>query len=178
MIDTKLARLASAPLLASCMALAPGVALAHVTLQASEAPAGSYHKAVLQVGHGCDGSPTREIRVRVPDGMVSVKPMPKPGWEVTTVQGPLATPHASHGKTVTEGVVEIRWTGGRLPDAHYDEFAFRGKLPAAAGGVLHVPVVQLCETGEHRWIEIPAPGQDPERLKEPAPSLRLTEAKK
>ncbi len=158
--------------LAAMLALT-NTAHAHVTLRAAEAQAGSYHKVVLQVGHGCEGSPTREVRVRVPEGMVSVKPMVKPGWEVAVVEGPLAKPYVSHGKTVTQGVTEIRWTGGSLPDAHYDEFAFRGKLPEEAGKVLHVPVVQICERGEHRWIEIPAPGQPADALREPAPSLRL-----
>ena len=95
-----------------------GAAMAHVTLETAEAPAGSYYKALMRVGHGCDGSPMREMRVKVPDGMVSVKPMPKPGWEVSTVIGKLATPYESHGKTITEGVTEVRWTGGRLLDEH------------------------------------------------------------
>lgn len=160
------------PAALALLALLPGAAYAHVSLQAKEAPAGSYYKAVLQVGHGCEGSPTRDIRVKVPDGMVSVKPMPKPGWQVETVVGPLATPYDNHGTRITEGVTEIRWSGGSLDDAHYDEFAFRGKLPDAPGSVLHFPVVQLCEKGEHRWIEIQDDGQpEPE---EPAPALRLT----
>ncbi len=98
--------------LAAATALAlTGTAIAHVTLETAEAPAGSYYKAVMRVGHGCEGSPMQEMRVKVPDGMVSVKPMPKPGWEVSTVIGKLATPYENHGKTITEGVTEIRWTG-------------------------------------------------------------------
>ncbi|HEV7367804.1 YcnI family protein [Arenibaculum sp.] len=161
--------------LAAAIAAVPGTGAAHVTLQAGEAPAGGYYRAVLQVGHGCEGSPTREIRVRVPDGMVSAKPMPKPGWEVEAVRGPLATPYVSHGRTITEGVTEIRWSGGPLLDEHYDEFVFRARLPETPGAVLHVPVIQTCVQGEHRWIEIPAQGQDPDALAEPAPSLRLTD---
>jgi uncharacterized protein YcnI len=161
--------------LAAAMIAVPATGSAHVTLQTREAPAGSYYRAVLQVGHGCEGTPTREIRVRVPDGMTSVKPMPKPGWTVETVHGPLAMPQAGHGRTTAEGVVEIRWSGGLLLDEHYDEFVFRGRLPETPGAVLHVPVVQICEAGEHRWIEIPGDGQDPDSLAEPAPSLRLTD---
>lgn len=167
-------RLTLAALVAGIVAM-PATGSAHVTLQTREAPAGSYYRAVLQVGHGCEGTPTREVRVRVPDGMVSVKPMPKPGWTVEAVHGPLAAPYVDHGQRITEGVVEIRWSGGPLLDEHYDEFVFRGRLPETPGAVLHVPVVQLCETGEHRWIEIPADGQDPDSLAEPAPSLRLTD---
>jgi uncharacterized protein YcnI len=56
------------------------LAAAHVTLEQGEAPADSYHKAVLQVPHGGNGSPTRRLRVRIPDGVTSVKRQPKTGW--------------------------------------------------------------------------------------------------
>lgn len=163
-----------AALTAALLAM-PVPALAHVGLESSQAPAGSTYKAVLRIGHGCDGSPTREIRVKVPDGMVGVKPMAKAGWEVTTVKGPLAVPYVSHGKAITEGVTEIHWTGGRLPDEQYDEFVFRGQLPDKPGETLYIPVVQLCERGEHRWIDIPAAGRKGDDLKEPAPGVRLTD---
>src|SRR3712207_3482303 len=136
-----------------------GIAPAHVTLEAQEAPAGSIYKAVLQVGHGCEGSPTTAIRVRIPDGVIAVEPMPKPGWELTTRIESYAQPVAYYEQMLTEGVREIAWTGGNLPDAWYDEFVFRVRLPeGAAGSVVHFPVMQECEAGVHRWIEIPEPG--------------------
>ena len=167
-----------AALTAAVALAAPALAHAHVTLETGEAPAASYYKAVARIGHGCNGSPTKEIRIKVPDGMVSVKPMPKPGWEVSTVVGKLATPYESHGKTITEGVTEVRWSGGKLFDEHYDEFVFRGQLPDKPGETLYVPIVQICDQGESRWIEIPAAGQTPADLKEAAPGIRLTDRKK
>ena len=92
-------------------------ALAHVTLETQQAVAGSTYKAVLRVGHGCDGSPTTAIRVRIPEGMIAVKPMPKPGWELTTKEAPYAKPVQYFESTLTSGVAEIAWTGGSLPDA-------------------------------------------------------------
>ena len=171
-------RIRVAALVATATLAMTGAAMAHVTLETAEAPAGSYYKAVMRVGHGCEGSPMREMRVKVPDGMVNVKPMPKPGWEVSTVIGKLATPFESHGKTITEGVTEVRWTGGRLLDEHYDEFVFRGQLPDRTGETLYVPIVQICEKGESRWIEIPAAGQKSDDLKEPAPAIRLIQKAK
>jgi uncharacterized protein YcnI len=47
------------------------------------------------------------------------------------------------------------------------------KLPDSAGKTLYFPVVQECEKGVHRWIEIPADGKTADALKEPAPGLRL-----
>jgi uncharacterized protein YcnI len=157
------------------MLAACGAASAHITLEASEAPAASTYKAVLRVGHGCEGSPTVAIRVRIPDGMIAVKPMPKPGWELTTKVEPYPEPVKYFEDMLTEGVREIAWTGGRLPDEWYDEFVFRGRLPdAEAGTMLWFPVVQECETGVHRWIEIPAEGETADDYEEPAPGLELT----
>ena len=154
-----------------------GPALAHVSLETPEAPAGSTYKAVLRVGHGCDGQATTTIRVQIPDGVIAVKPMPKPGWTLETQIATYAQPATLHGETVTEGVREITWSGGDLPDDWYDEFTFRARLPedGAAGQILYFPVVQMCDGAEIRWIETPAEGQDPDELEEPAPGLILAD---
>lgn len=154
------------------LALTSTTAVAHITLETRSAPADSSYKAVLRVGHGCEGSPTVAVRVRIPEGVVAVKPMPKPGWELTTVVEPFVQPVAYFETTLTEGVREIAWRGGPLPDAWYDEFVFRAKLPnLPEGTVLWFPVVQECEKGVHRWIAIPREGE-PEP-KEPAPGVKL-----
>jgi uncharacterized protein YcnI len=62
-------------------------AVAHVTLEAQEANIGMPYKAVLRVPHGCEGSATVTLRVRIPDGVIAVKPMPKPGWMLSTNNG-------------------------------------------------------------------------------------------
>ena len=150
-------------------------ARAHVSLEVKEAPAGSTYKAVLRVGHGCEGSPTQTLRVRIPEGVIAVKPMPKHGWELTTVVEPYAQPYQYYESTLTEGVKEIVWSGGDLPDDWYDEFVFRGRLPenGSAGTVVYFPVVQECAAGMHRWIEIPEAGKTPDDYEEPAPGVTL-----
>jgi uncharacterized protein YcnI len=148
---------------------------AHVTLEARQAPADSYHKAVLRVPHGCKDSPTVRLRVRIPDGVSGVKPQPKPGWTLQITKVKLATPlDDGHGGKITETVGEVMWSGGSLPDEHYDEFALRVKLPDRPGATLYFPVVQECAQGVHRWIELPAAGKSGDEMKEPAPALRLT----
>ena len=151
-------------------------AAAHVTLESREAPVGASYKAVLRVGHGCEGAATTLIRVKIPDGVIAVKPMPKPGWKVDTTTGKYAKTYSYfHGAKLSEGVTEIAWSGGKLPDAHYDEFVFSGFLASdlEPGRMLYFPVVQECEKGVHRWIEIPAAGKSSEHLAEPAPGLKL-----
>ncbi|MBK5957061.1 hypothetical protein CCR97_02370 [Rhodoplanes elegans] len=158
---------------ASLITSAP--AAAHVTLERSEASAGAGYKAVLRVPHGCDRSATLKVRVTIPEGLIAVKPMPKPGWTLAVAKGPYQKAYDfMHGLTVKEGVREIVWTG-RLADEHYDEFVFSGFVASAVapGTTLAVPVVQECETGTAAWTEVAAPGQDPHALKKPAPLLRI-----
>ena len=161
---------------ALCGALltAPDLAAAHVTLETTKAPADGSYKAVLRVPHGCDGRPTTGLRVRIPEGMIAVKPMPKPGWQLNTVRGRYEHPYDYEGSRLTEGVKEIDWSGGELPDDFYDEFVFVGRLTDfAPGTVLSFPTVQECKGAVQRWIEIPAPGQDPDELEAPAPQLTI-----
>jgi uncharacterized protein YcnI len=158
--------------------LAPA-ALAHSTLEVQEAPIKSTYKGVVRVGHGCDGAATLKVRVRIPEGVIAVKPMPKPGWEVDTVEGPYAKSYDNHGMPVSAGVQEIVWTG-KLLDKHYDEFVFRGSLTDSLqpGTTLYFPIVQECEGGKaDRWIEIPAEGKKANDYKYPAPGIRLLPAR-
>ncbi|WP_432723038.1 YcnI family protein [Jeongeupia wiesaeckerbachi] len=156
------------------LVLLTGAAQAHIVLQQKYAPADSYYKAVFQVGHGCDGAATTAVTVRIPDGVKSAKPSPKPGWKLDIRSGKLKQPYESHGKTITEGVSEIRWSGGSLPDAQFDEFAMQLKLPAEAGK-LYFEVVQQCGKQKIEWTEVPA-GDDAAEPAHPAPVLELAPA--
>lgn len=150
-------------------------ASAHVTIETREAPVGAPYKATFRVPHGCGVSPTVKIRIRIPDGVIAVKPMPKPGWTLETVRGKYDKPYAYfHDATLTEGVREVNWSG-KLPDEYYDEFVLSGFIAGdlAPGTTIYFPVVQECESGVHRWIEIPAEGKTPADYKEPAPGVKL-----
>ena len=158
------------------IALVPAIANAHATLETGEAAANSFYKAVVRIGHGCEGSPTTAIRIQIPEGMIAVKPMPKAGWDLATVKGDYAEAYDYYGTKMTSGVKEVVWSGGSLPDEFYDEFVFRGLLAGfEPGTVVHFPTVQECAEGVHRWIEIPAAGQDPHELDEPAPEVTVIE---
>ncbi|MDB5572304.1 MAG: hypothetical protein JWN93_3487 [Hyphomicrobiales bacterium] len=155
--------------------LPASAAFAHVAFERTEAAPGASYRGVLRVPHGCKGEATHTVRVQLPEEMVAVKPMPKAGWSVSTRIGPYAAPYDDHGRTMLEGVREIVWAAGNLPDAHYDEFVFVGRIApgARAGSVIYAPVVQECASGMEQWVETPAPGQAASALKAPAPSIRL-----
>lgn len=157
---------------ATAIACLAAPAFAHATLEQPEAEAGSYYKAILRVPHGCKGEPTKEVRMTLPDGIYGVKPMPKAGWDLETVEGDYATPYDNHGKIETRGVREVIWRG-ELADGHFDEFVVRGKIGenVADGSVLSFPTVQICDNGTAEWTEIATPGG--EKPKHPAPSVTI-----
>lgn len=149
---------------------------AHITLEQSQALSGKAYKAVLRVGHGCDGDSTVKIRVKIPEGMLSAKPMPKPGWSTEKVHAAYEQSYDLHGKPVKEGVQEIVWSGGSLADDDYDEFVFRATVAkeVPVGTKMYVPVVQECTNGAvERWIEIPAAGKSSDDYESPAPYFEV-----
>ncbi len=161
--------------LAAMVTLAASTALAHVTLETAQAPVGASYKAVLSLSHGCGALPTLRVRVRIPDGFIGVKPMPKAGWNLETVRAPYGKTYEAPHVRLTEGVREITWSGGSLPSDWYDEFVFTGTIAAdlTEGAILYFPTVQECETAKESWIEIPAEEAHAHHLKSPAPGLKL-----
>jgi copper(I)-binding protein/uncharacterized protein YcnI len=157
-------------------ASAAPAALAHVTLERGETAPGSY-KAVLRVPHGCGAQATTGITVTIPEGVHSVKPQPKPGWALATIVRPYQRAYVNHGREVREGVAEISWSDGSLPNEHYDEFVFVGQVDASLAGTgrVYFPVVQTCAGGEARWTEIAGAGGQA-RPASPAPMLRIVTA--
>ena len=152
-------------------------ALAHVSFDNARTTANATYKAVLRIPHGCDGQPTLKVQVRIPEGVIAVKPMPKAGWTLETVKGPYVKAYDLSGKPVAEGVTGITWAGS-LDDGHYDEFVFQARITDIfqPGATVYFPVIQECANGREEWTEIPAAGQDPHSLKSPAPGVTITAA--
>ena len=153
-----------------------GTASAHITLEQPQGLSGKAYKAVLRVGHGCDGKSTVKIHVQVPEGLLSAKPMQKAGWTAEKIKAKYDKSYDLHGKPVGEGVKEIVWSGGNLADDEYDEFIFRAtvakELPL--GTKIYVPVVQECTDGAvERWIQIPAAGKSSDDYETPAPYFEI-----
>jgi uncharacterized protein YcnI len=172
--------LRSLPAALGLLAALAAPAAAHVVLDQSEAPAGTYVRLAFRVGHGCAGAATTAIRVTLPPDLPSARPMPHPGWTLSIGGGAEAADHSGHGAHhgaahhAATSPGEIAWTGGTLADAFYDEFVLFIRTPAEAGRVLAFPVVQECEGGAvSRWVDqAPRPG---ERVANPAPLLRVME---
>jgi len=164
----------SLPLLAIALA---SPASAHITLEQAQAAAGAPYRIVLRVPHGCEGAATIKIDVKLPEGIIAAKPMPKAGWQLEIGKGAYAREYSFyHGMTLKDGAREISWSGGRLPDDYYDEFVISAFVAKELSpGPLYFRVKQTCEKGEADWSQIPAAGESPHALRFPAPALDVTE---
>jgi uncharacterized protein YcnI len=153
-----------------------GASHAHIVLTDQLAMAGSFYKATLRVGHGCGDEPTTAIIVKIPAGFEGAKPQPKFGWSLTIKKEPLSKPFKSHGKTITEDVVGIKWEANNkdfyLPNEQFDEFYFLTRLPTKSGPYW-ISVRQECTKGVNDWAEVPSFGTSTKGLKSPAALLEL-----
>ncbi|MDG4795675.1 YcnI family protein [Micromonospora sp. WMMD1082] len=161
---------------ATTVAVTGSPAAAHVTVSPSVTTAGSYTVLTVGVPHGCDGSATTKVSIKIPEKIVSVTPTVNPNWAVEKVLADLNPPvKDSHGNEVTQRVAEVVYTAKTpLPDDLRDKFELSLKLPDAPGETLVFPAVQTCAQGEAPWVELPAAGQDADELEYPAPSFVLT----
>ena len=135
-----------------------GVASAHIDPDPAEAQAGSRLTVGLTVEHGCAGSPTVQLDMRLPEGVTDAVPEPVDSWagSVDTVDG----------DTI------VTFEGGSLADDVEGTFSVTMTLPPTPDTTIYFPFVQRCEVDEIRWIGIPAePGEE---LDEPAPAMALT----
>jgi uncharacterized protein YcnI len=155
--------------------VAVGVATAHVFPATPQAPAGNSTIIPFVVPHGCEGSATRSVSIRIAAGVTSVKPQPKPGWRLSITRGRLPVAVKDfEGNTVTRGVLAVTWSGGNLPDSQMDTFNILLGMPNSPGKTLYFPTVQRCTRGVTRWIQIPKAGQaEPDS---PAPGVRLVKS--
>jgi uncharacterized protein YcnI len=162
-------------LITAMFAAAP--ASAHVFLESKQAAIGADYKAVFVVPHGCAGSATVKLRVQIPEGVVVADARPVDGWTVDTVKGKYASEYDVKGAKVSEGIKEVAWSGGKLPDKTRQDFVIETYLTDSLkpNTILYFPVVQECEQGVSRWIEIPPEGAaHAHEGKWPAPGVKLT----
>lgn len=138
------------------LAAAPLSASAHVHADATSTAAGSSTVITFSVPHGCEGSPTTEVRIGLPETIPTVTPTVNPNWTVSRTLVPLDPPTEDN----TERTSEVIYTAiTPLPADQRDTFELSLRLPdGEAGDVVEFPVVQVCAEGSVEWIgdEVPS----------------------
>lgn len=102
--------------------ISTGYASAHVVVKPGEALTGTYETFTVSVPNEKD-VPVTALRLVIPNGVESVTPTVKQGWEIQT-------------KKAGDKVTEITWTGGTIDAGLRDEFSFSAQAPAKAGDVV------------------------------------------
>lgn len=138
------------------IALLAGTACAgaHVTLAVPDAKTSSRFVASFRIGHGCSGAATTALRIDIPPGIASARPLALAGWT-------LALEHQG------ERVSAVTWSGGEIPAEAYGEFSLLVKTPDAPATIAF-PVTQSCGKTVEHWS-----GADADH---PAPVLSVSAA--
>ena len=157
------------------LVLGAGPAAAHVTPDKSEVPAGGFTAITLTVGHGCEGSPTTQVVVQVPEGINDVTPGILPGWDIEVATEPLPEPiEDAHGEQITERESQVTFTpqpGNELPDGFRLGYTLGFQAPDTPGEYLFFKTIQVCAEGQTEWIEeYTGEGEEPEH---PSPVVEV-----
>ncbi|MFT4048873.1 MAG: YcnI family protein [Solirubrobacterales bacterium] len=161
-----------ATLTAAALALAPGLAGAHVTVQPSTAPADGFTRIDVRVPNEEADAATTKVVVQFPAGIYWTSYEPVDGWKVTVKTRKLTTPVKVEDDELTSETesVEFTATGDGIEPGQFQDFGLSISTPDKPGEALKFPAVQTYSSGEVvRWIG--AQGSD-----QPAPMLTLTAA--
>ena len=137
--------LACPGLLVVAALLAPGAAEAHIDVHPQRAIAGDFELLRFVVYHGCDQGPTTKVTLKIPEGVLLVRPQVKPGWTISTVTGKYAEPLQVGDQQISEGFVEVTWEGGEVPAFYTDDFTLLARMPFKPGEKAVFLAQQYCQ---------------------------------
>ncbi|MBK7863913.1 MAG: DUF1775 domain-containing protein [Archangiaceae bacterium] len=153
--------------------LLAAVAQAHIEIASGPAQANATNEVVLSVGHGTDNADTSSVRVQIPTGVTSVRPMrsdfARPAIEVD-------------GAGLTTAVSWQKKDEDLLAtDFGFYKLTVRLKTPNAPFTTVYLPATQVVKhldggTATVAWVGTTA--ADTDAGVEPAPALRLVPAHK
>lgn len=154
-------RTIAARLAVLCLLPSLNVSLAHIGFTNTSVVSGSTQLLTLKVPHGCGELATQMVKVNVPVGIDSVKPMPKPDWKIKLQRE--AAPQADHIPSTSQPhnmtsarITSIEWSGGNLPSDYYDQFSFQAKINST-NATLPFVIEQNCGSQSIIWS---APSHD------------------
>ncbi len=154
--------------------LIPLVVTAHVGA-VNPGFANTNQEITFTVGHGCEGSDTQAVRLSLPAGVSSVRPL-------TSDFG-----HATVETDVAGAPVAVTWTKRdedvQASDVYYYRLTVRMRVPNAPFTTVYFPTRQTCRTADGGslftdWIATTPQNPDAGMTDEPAPALKVLPARR
>jgi uncharacterized protein YcnI len=155
--------------------LVPAIAAAHISITSGPGFASTSQQVTFGVGHGCAGADTLSVKVDIPAGVTSVRPMPSDFGRVRIEKDNTGTITAVVWERATADVFDA--------DIAYYELTIRLKVPNQPFTTVFFPTHQTCRAGDGTmsstdWIGLPTdPLVDGGPANEPAPSLSVLPAR-
>jgi periplasmic copper chaperone A len=119
------------------VALLPVAARAHVSITSPVAFANTTQEVTFGVGHGCEGSDTYAIRISIPAGVTSVRPLSSDFGRVTVEKDATG---AVTAVTYQRDAAQVVLDG----DPNYYKLTLRLKLPNKPFTTVYFPTKQTC----------------------------------
>jgi uncharacterized protein YcnI len=153
----------------------PTVALAHISIASGPATANVTQEVTFGVGHGCAGADTVRVRVTIPAGVTSVRPL----------RSDFGKPSVEKDSAGT--ITAVVW---QKPDADfldadlaYYKLVVRLKVPNQPFTSVYFPAQQTCRAADGTqtvvgWTTLPSDPVVDGGADEPAPELRIVPARK
>jgi MYXO-CTERM domain-containing protein len=132
-------------------------ALAHVTIQPTEASTGEFFRFTVRVPTERDDAATTKVEVQFPETVFFVSFQPVEGWRRTVQMKTLEVPVEIFGEPQDRVVGSVSWeaTGPGIAPQEFQEFGFSALVPEEAGELVF-PSIQTYDSGEVvRWIGPP-----------------------
>jgi uncharacterized protein YcnI len=152
--------------------LAPAIARAHISVASGPGFANSTQEIVFGVGHGCEGADTYSVKIDIPAGVTSVRPLSSDFGKITVE------------KNAAGDVIAVIWqkpdTELLASDLAYYKLTIRLKVPNQPFTTLYFPTHQTCKASNGTlsstdWVGTPTSGGT---AAEPAPALKIVPARK
>jgi uncharacterized protein YcnI len=147
------------------------MAAAHISITSGPGFANATQTIKFGVGHGCEGIDTFMVKIDIPAGVTSVRPMPSDFGKL------------SIEADATGAVKSVTWTRTdqeTLPgDQAYYELSLRAKLPDTSFATIYFPTHQYCKAADGGIVVSDWIGTDPaDTTVEPAPAVRVVPARR
>jgi uncharacterized protein YcnI len=172
---TKRERMATTMFVALAGVVLPRLAQAHITVASGPGTANTTQEVSFGVAHGCSGTDTASVRLEIPAGVTSVRPMASDFGKPTVETD------------ATGAVTAVVWTKADADvlasDIAYYKLVVRMKVPDKAFTTIYFPAHQTCRGSDGGttvvdWIGLPTTPATDAAAPEPAPALVIVPAHK